>query len=629
VHRQAEARWKFVREGSDARLTQPNDGNRQRTTIVQGMITEFQPELSGAQENGILPASWSGWSERHAAEGVVLYLEGFAAPESAQGDSARAIIELYRRKGAAFVKSLRGYFALALWDSRQKKLFLATDHFGTRSLYYWVAAGRIAFAPRMAKLTDAQEVERTIDPNSIYFFLNHSFIPAPFTIYKKVRRLEPGHLLVWSGGQVTLQKYWDMTYEEDLSLTEAEAADSLRSSLQDSVGFALARRECRDGQIGAFLSGGTDSSTLVGLLSQAHPERVKSFSVGFEEAAYNEIHYARIAAKHFRSQSYEYFVRPDEALDAVHNLAAVYDEPFGNSSAIPTFFCLKMARQAGVNVMFAGDGGDELYGGNDRYVTERLFTLYQRIPRVARLALDQAVARIPGFYPWRKVKNYVQKANQSPAERFFAYQLYFRNHAADYFSDSFAASIDREFPLELPKQRYAEAGNVAALNRLLYVDLKLAVADNDLFKVNRMAEIHGIQVLYPYLDPKVGLASGRIPADLKIKGWAKRYIFKKAFSDFLPVEILEKKKHGFGLPTGDWLRQHNGFRELARSLLLDRHSQRGYFRRPALERLLMLHDQETSSYYGSQIWNLMMLELWHRNFADHENRANESTGIFQ
>ena len=169
----------------------------------------------------------------------------------------------------------------------------------------------------------------------------------------------------------------------------------------------------------------------------------------------------------------------------------------------------------------------------------------------------------------------------------------------------------------MPKRHYAEAGDIAALNRLLSVDLKLAIADNDLFKVNRMAELHQIQVIYPYLDRAVGIASGRIPADLKIKGWVKRYIFKKAFADFLPPEILEKKKHGFGLPTGDWLRHHSGFRELARSLLLDERSvQRGYFRRSAIEHLLTLHDEEASSYYGSQIWNLMMLELWHRNYAD-------------
>ena len=231
--------------------------------------------------------------------------------------------------------------------------------------------------------------------------------------------------------------------------------------------------------------------------------------------------------------------------------------------------------------------------------------------------MDRSAETIPGFYPWRKVKNYVRKANQFPVDRFFSYQLYFRDHADELLSEEFRDAIDREFPLDVPRRHYARVANCAPLNRLLYVDLKLAVADNDLFKVNRMAEAHGIQVRYPFLDTHVGTTAGRIPAGFKVKGWSKRYIFKKAFENFLPREILRKKKHGFGLPTGEWLRHHPGFRDLARSLLLEpRAVQRGYFKRPALERLLRLHDEERSGYYGSYIWYLMMLELWHRHHAD-------------
>jgi asparagine synthase (glutamine-hydrolysing) len=276
-----------------------------------------------------------------------------------------------------------------------------------------------------------------------------------------------------------------------------------------------------------------------------------------------------------------------------------------------------MARDAGMQIMLAGDGGDELFGGNERYITEKVFTLYHEIPSGARTLIDQTAKIIPAFYPWRKIKNYIHKANLSACERFFAYQLYFRDHAHEYLTDEFRESIDREFALDVPRQHYLRAGNIAALNRLLYVDLKLAVADNDLFKVNRTAGIHGIQVRYPYLDPLVGRISGKIPARLKVKGWSKRYIFKKAFENFLPEAILQKKKHGFGLPTGEWLRHNPGFRDLARSLLLDsRAIQRGYLKRSGIEQLLKLHDSEASSYFATHIWNLMMLELWHRHHAD-------------
>jgi asparagine synthase (glutamine-hydrolysing) len=202
--------------------------------------------------------------------------------------------------------------------------------------------------------------------------------------------------------------------------------------------------------------------------------------------------------------------------------------------------------------------------------------------------------------------------------------MYFRDRADEYFSDDFIGSIERDFPLEVPRQHYERAGDIAALNRLLYIDLKLAVSDNDLFKVNRMAESQGLQVRYPFLDPHVAEVAGKIPANLKVKGWSKRYIFKKAFGNLLPEEILQKKKHGFGLPTGDWLRHHAGFRELARSLLLESRSvQRGYFLKPALEQLLKLHDEEKSSYYGSQIWTFMMLELWHRHHVDRISSESE------
>jgi asparagine synthase (glutamine-hydrolysing) len=578
-------------------------------------------EIVRATESGILPVSWDAWPDRFDFDGITLFLQGWAAPEEGQANAdpencRRAIIASYLRKGTDFLISLRGSFALALWDSRLEKLLVGTDHFGTRSIYYWNESGKFGFAPRLTMLAQAKEVGRTINPNSIYFFLNHSFIPAPFTIYKEVRRLEPGHVLSWSSHQLRDQKYWDMVYENDQQMSEADAAEQLRSSLADSVRFALRGGTWRSDELGAFLSGGTDSSTLVGLLKQIGGG-IKSFSVGFDEGGYNEIEYARIAAKHFNSEAHEHFVKSAEALEAVTTIGAVYEEPFGNSSAIPTFFCLQMARLAGVKIMFAGDGGDELYGGNERYITEKLFTLYQNVPRPARYVIDRFAQIIPGLYPCRKIKNYVCKANQSPIERFFAYQLYFRDHADEYLTGEFRESIDRDFPLEVPRRHYSNSGDVAALNRLLYVDLKLAISDNDLFKVNRMAEANGVQVLYPYLDPRVGMISGKIPASLKIKGWSKRYIFKKAFENFLPQEILKKKKHGFGLPIGEWLRHHLGFRDLARSLLLDRRSlQRGYFKRSAIEQLLKLHDSEASSYFATHIWNLMMLELWHRHHAD-------------
>ncbi len=552
-------------------------------------------------------------------EGVELAVEGFFRVDGAasSADSSAEALRLYHRLGPSFVRHLRGSFALALWDPGARRLVLATDHFGTRSMYYWAGNGRVAFASRIASLVAHPQVPRCIDENSIYFFLNHSFIPAPATIYREIRRLEPGQCLVWENRRIEIVQYWDMSYPEEKNLDEATAAELLCSSVEEAISF-LSGIDIDAPAPGAFLSGGTDSSTVLGLLARRRGEGVRSFSVGFDENPYNEIHYARIAAARFKSRLHESFVRPKEALDELPAIVRAFDEPFGNSSALPTYFCVKAARTAGVTVMFAGDGGDELYGGNERYLTEKIFSLYHCVPRPLGRLFQAGATMLPELYPWRKVKNYVKKANLPSAERFFEYQLYYMNRGREMFTEDLYERLDKSFPLRLPQERFAQAGNAHWLNRLLYVDLKLAISDNDLFKVNRCAEACGLAVRYPYLDKEVASASAKIPAKLKLKGWQKRYIFKKAFASLLPPEILAKKKHGFGLPTGEWLRRDNGFRDLARSLLLDPRSlQRGYFKRQALEDLLRRHDAEASNYYGSHIWNFMMLEMWHRCHFDH------------
>lgn len=572
----------------------------------------------------VVPLGWPETARKTEFASIGLSMDGFAELESSgplkdqvETTLGQRIIESYKSVGLGFLGRMRGSFRLALWDSNFQRLVLAVDPFATRPLYYWLDREGILYAPRMSAFSDVTGLVREIDPNAIYFYLNHSFIPGPYTIFCGIKRLEPGECLVWENGVHSVRRYWDMTYPEEVEGTEEDICAKIRAAMEDSVKFHLRDLEQESVPFGAFLSGGVDSSTLLGLMGRATGQQVKSYSVGFNEEVYNEIYYARIAAACFRAEAHEYFVQPAEALDALMRLGQEFDEPFGNSSAIPTYFCLKMARDSGVKVMFAGDGGDELFGGNERYATERTFTLYHDFPSWLRRPIDGIAPMLPGSFPWRKVRNYVQKANQPVADRFFAYQLYMRDHAQEYFTDDFRTSIRMDFPLAVPREHYRRSGNASALNRLLYMDLKLAIADNDLFKVNRMAESLDMHVRYPYLDKQVGIMSGKIPAHLKVKGWKKRYIFKKAYENFLPQEILTKTKHGFGLPTGDWLRSDVRFRDLARSLLLDARSlSRGYFKRRAMEDLLALHDGETSSYYGSHIWNFMMLELWHRFHVD-------------
>ena len=542
----------------------------------------------------------------------------------ARSKVVEALYGHYRKNGDAFVEDLHGGFRLALWDAEKQKLLLAVDPFGTRSLYYSSVKGTLVFASKVSYITASPNLSKELDPNAIFFFLNHSFIPAPYTIYRDVRRLEPGQCLRWQNGSVAVHQYWDIRYEEDRTLNADTAADLIRASVKHSVRSLVEAHSSGEERIGAFLSGGTDSSTLVGLMSQFGPARVKSFSVGFAEERYNEIHYARIAAARFNADACERFVSAEDAVAAVPVLAAHFDEPFANASAIPTYFCLRAAKDAGINVMFAGDGGDELFAGNERYLGEKYFLLFDMLPAGLQVASKRISSALPGIYPLRKVKRYIERASEPNPARFFHYQLYMSQHGDQFLTNDFKAELDRDFPLLMPRHHYQKATSAAPLNRLLYMDLKMCIADNDLFKVNRMAEASGVKICYPYLNRNLAEMTGKIPARLKLKGFEKRYIFKKAFEKLLPEEILSKKKHGFGLPVARWLRSHSGFKDMARSLLLDaKPLQRGYFKRQGLETLLQRHDEEGSDFYGSFIWNIMMLELWHRNYTDQarENRV--------
>ena len=554
---------------------------------------------------------------------------------SANGPSRQELIQTiarhYGTKGEDFLRDLRGSFRLALWDSAKQKLLLAVDPFGTRPVYYCCVNGVLVFAPRIQCFSMEPEISKEIDPNVLFFYVNHSFVPAPFTIYRDIWRLEPGQYLCWQEGRLSVRQYWDIEYNEDLSLTVDTASALIRSAVERSVRNSLGAQTCSPQEIGAFLSGGTDSSTLVGLMTKVAGDRVKTFSVGFAEQQYNEIDYARVAATQFNADARECFVNADDALGILPILAESFDEPFGNSSAIPTYFCLRMAKEAGVRAMIAGDGGDELFAGNERYVGEKYFCLYDGLPLALQSWSDRLTALLPGKNPWRKLRRYVERAQEPNPGRFFHYQLFLRQHADRFFSDAFMNLLDRDFPLELPRRHYEKVRKANPLNRLLYMDLKMCIADNDLFKVNRMAEALGMKVSYPYLDRDLAEMTGKIPARLKLKGLKKRYIFKRAFENMLPQQILNKKKHGFGLPVARWLRTHPGFREVARSLLLDASVlQRGYFRPNTLEELLRKHDEEKSDFYGSFIWNLMMLELWHSNHKDklHGNVTRKTVVAF-
>jgi asparagine synthase (glutamine-hydrolysing) len=556
--------------------------------------------------------------------GSLYNLQELVALAEPASNALRGLVRLYVEDGMAFLERLRGEFTLALWDGREEVLHLATDRFRILPLFYCLEVDKLVFASRMrAILACPFPIKRTINPEAIVDVLAASVIPTPKTIFREVKKLPPGHLLTYRRGEVKLAPYWEINFLEADGAAEAELARKLRAHLAEAVSIRLAE-DGMSSRIGTFLSGGVDSSTVTGVLAQLTERPLKSFSIGFDEQRFNELHYARIAARAFGAEHYEYLVTPRDTYTAIPVLLEAFDEPFANASAIPTYFCAKLAREHEVDVLYAGDGGDELFAGNERYATQRLFDCYHKLPVWLREPLIKPLVfgLADGFRRelFIKGKKYIQRASIPYPERLSSYYLLRVVPMAELLEDALLEMLGRDYDAYNPIAfYYYKAPARSELERQLYIDLKLAISDSDLFKVTRMAEAACVTVRFPFLDHRLAEFAARVPARVKMRGRHLRSFFKRAYADLLPSEIRAKKKHGFGLPISEWLRTDRRLNEMMHDLVLSPRSiQRGYFRRKALEALVECHKTDETSFYGTALWNLMVLELWHRAHLDGE-----------
>jgi asparagine synthase (glutamine-hydrolysing) len=541
---------------------------------------------------------------------------------SSNAGTAAMLAALYERYGPRFVEKLRGAFAVIVWDRRRNQLFAAVDHFGIKRLVYHQNQAALLVSSRIDALLRSGEVAAEINPAAVANLVNFSIIPGPETIFTQVRRIPPGSLLVASDQHTRVEKYWDMQYEIDSNSGE----DRLSRELESLVEQAVARR-CQDESpdtVGAFLSGGTDSSTIVGMMSRLNPGNVRAFSIGFREQPFDELHYADIAAKRFQANHHIYRVSPEDCFDALPDMIRYFDEPFGNSSAIPTYFCLRLAAQQGVKLMLAGDGGDELFGGNEAYRAEKVFELYQALPMPLRKGvIEPVLAALPlknGVVG--KARRYVGRSNMPRVQRMLSSHFLSTHPLGEVFEPDFLKELGSFSVLDGVDRHYSQAPAKHPLNRRMYADVKTVLGDSDLPKVTRMCELAGVRPRFPFLDLSVAEFSGRIPPSLKVKGLEKRYLFKRAFRNLLPIEIIQKKKHGFGIPVALWMKSDPRLRELSHDVLLsNRTFERGYFRRAFFEELFRQYEADSSTFYGDVLWNFLILELWHRQFVDEPARA--------
>jgi asparagine synthase (glutamine-hydrolysing) len=494
-----------------------------------------------------------------------------------------------------------GEFAVAMREAGGR-VFMAVDRFAIRTLCYRIVRGQLEFAARADDFSDTE-----VDPQAIFDYLYFHVIPSPRTIFKGIYRLPPGHYGLFENGQLTVAPYWVPEFPE----APGASFDALQGEFKQLLQAAVADQLDGD-KPACFLSGGTDSSTVAGMASLASDKTVSTYSIGFDAQGYDEMEFARLAAKHFNTKHHEYYVTPDDLVQSIPTVAAHFDQPFGNSSALPAYYCAKMARDDGVGKLLAGDGGDELFGGNTRYAKQRIFGWYGHVPRFVQKSVMEPIlaSRAAGaFGLTRKAGSYVEQARVPMPDRLQMYNLVTRLGIEQVLTPAMMAQIDTTQPLQLQRAVWGLPQHCSALNRELYFDWRFTLADCDLPKVQGATSLAGLTAGFPLLDDRLLAFSLKLPTDYKLRKLQLRWFFKEALRGFLPDQIINKKKQGFGLPFGVWATATPALLALAKSSL-DSLAERGVVRADFVQTLITQRLREHPGYFGEMVWILMMLEQW-------------------
>jgi len=525
---------------------------------------------------------------------------------------ADKILNEFEAKGtethAQIFAQILGTFSLAVISLDSFNCYLASDRTGVNRLFWHSNnKGDFAFSSSLKELALLCNKQNNISAQSLYNYMYFHMIPTPLCIYEDINKLKPGNALSLVKNEISLKPYWLPNFKESSDNNVDTLVDQLHEKLKNSIKGCIADET----NYASFLSGGLDSSTVVGVASEISPQTVQSYSIGFDAKEYDETPFARVTANHFSSKLHEYFVTPEDVVAAVPEIAAAYDEPFGNSSAVPTYYCAKKAAENGIKLMLAGDGGDELFAGNTRYAEQRYYRYYLAIPKALRKGFfDHLINALPAGLPLAtKAQNYIKQADIPLPDRLQIYNFLHRHDPLEIFDKDYLVSVNTELPLAILREQFATPTQASDLNRMLYLDWLFTLADNDLRKVTTMCELAGVKVAFPLLTDEIVDFSCGIPSDLKLKGGQLRYFFRYAMKEFLPKETLSKSKHGFGLPFGVWLKDYEPLRVLAHNSL-EQLKKRQYFNPAFIDKVWQMHSDGHASYYGELIWVMMMLELW-------------------
>jgi asparagine synthase (glutamine-hydrolysing) len=534
-----------------------------------------------------------------------------------QGDT-EAIVHLYEEHGPDCVRHLHGMFAFALWDERRQQLMIARDRVGKKPMLYALRDGVLSFASEMQALLQDEEIPREVDHVALDRYLAYGYVPAPLTALRAVRKLPPAHTLVMRDGQATTERYWALDYAHKLD----EPVEELGERIREGLLAATRRRLIADVPLGAFLSGGIDSSAVVAAMAQLSSEPVRTFSIGFDHEAFNELPHARQIAQQFGTVHEEFLVRA-EAIEVLPQIVRHHGEPFADSSAIPSFYLSALTRRH-VTVALNGDGGDESFAGYQRYVANAVAGRLDRLPAALRRGLAAVGGRVSDDGDVSSVRNRIRRlagglALDAPA-RYARYVSWFDGAQRDtLYSPAFAAAIGDADAGDEIAARWAAASGASVVDRMLEVDAGSYLVDDLIAKVDIATMAHALEARSPFLDHQMMELAASIPAEYKVRGGEKKWILREALRPWLPGEILDRPKQGFSVPLSSWLR--TDLQGWARDILLDPSSLgRGYFEPAEVNRLLDRHGAGADG-DAKRIYSLLMLELWHREFVDAPSLA--------
>jgi len=525
-----------------------------------------------------------------------------------------AIVHAYDQYGADCPKHLRGMFAFAIWNETNQELFLARDRVGKKPLLYAQIEGDLVFGSEFSSLLLHPQISRDVNLEALDHYLSFMCIPAPMTAYRAIRKLEPGNWLRWRKGEVTTERYWKPDFSKKLKIDEQEAGEQTVEILRDAVRCRL----MSEVPLGAFLSGGIDSSAVVALMSQESSERIKTFSIGFDEQDFSELHHARRVAEHVGADHHEFVVRPD-AVEVLPLLVEHYGEPYADSSAVPTYYVARETRKH-VTVALNGDGGDESFAGYERYAAMQLAERYRKLPSFLRESvIQEVVARVPaselGRGRVKAFKRFVQAASLPKVDRYMRWMSTFNSDLkTSLYSDSFRQELRGNQPVDLLRPWFAHVNGSGIVDAALQADIMTYLPNDLLVKVDIATMAVSLEARSPFLDHHLIEFAASLPEKFKLRGLTTKYLLKKILRKLLPSENISRRKMGFGVPIGHWFR--GTMQPFLREVLLsERAVSRGLFK-PEVVRSLIDQHARSERDHSHQLWTFLMLELWFQRFID-------------